>query len=124
MKVPLIRVGITLAVGSVVASAVQFYVAMGAAAADLNATVPTTGRPVGDWFVKDFLFQGTIPTGLFWTGIAIAGLGCVVMALGVGGGSRRRATVEAVQQARLDAQIAAFRAEGGGRSDGDGSAGR
>ena len=81
MKLPLIRIGITLAVGSVVASAVQFYLAIATTAGDLDAAMPETKRGMGDWFTKDFLFKGTIPTILFWTGVAIALVGMVVMAL-------------------------------------------
>lgn len=81
MKVPLVRIGITLALGSIVASVVRFYVAMGAAAADLNGDMPTTREGLRDWFVKDFLFQGSVPELLFWTGTAIAVGGIVVLAL-------------------------------------------
>lgn len=90
MKIPLIRIGITLAVGSVLASGVRFYLALGAAASDLDSDVPTTPKGVGDWFVKDFLFQGTLPTALFWVGIAIAVVGIVVMALTPSKASRWR----------------------------------
>jgi hypothetical protein len=89
MKLPLIRIGITLAVGSIVASLVRFYVAMGARAADLDEPMPGTGRGVRDWFVKDFLFQGSVPEILFWTGIAVAALGMVVMAMRPGKARRR-----------------------------------
>lgn len=81
MKLPLIRIGITLAFGSIVASLVRFYVAMGARAAELDEPMPDTGRGIRDWFVKDFLFQGSVPEILFWTGVGVAAVGIAAMAM-------------------------------------------
>ncbi len=80
MKLPLIRIGLTLAIGSIIASAVRFYVAIGAAAADLNSDLPTNPRGIQDWFFKDFLFKGSIPEILFWTGVAVCIVGMVRLA--------------------------------------------
>lgn len=81
MKLPLIRLGITLALGSIIASAVHFYVAIGTSAADLDAPLPTTARPMADWFLKDFLFKGSIPEIMFWMGVALTLLGAIRLAL-------------------------------------------
>lgn len=117
MKIPLIRVGITLAFGSVVANVVQFYVAMGEQAADLGAEVPATAKGVSDWFVSDFLFKGTMPSLLFWGGVAVAALGIVRMAVAPVRGRRR--VVD--PHAGVHAAIAAFRAEGGAEAPGAGT---
>lgn len=90
MKLPLIRIGITLAVGSVLASVVHFYVALGPVAADIHGREPPRKELV-EWFLRDFLFTGKIPSLLFWTGVVIALLGNIPMLLRIAGGGRRAA---------------------------------
>jgi hypothetical protein len=72
---PLARIGITLVVGAVVASAFQFYIAFAQEASDLSHD-PALDRG-GLWrhFTNEFLFSGTIPSILFWVGIGIMGVG-------------------------------------------------
>lgn len=90
MKVPLIRIGITLAVGSVLANLVMFYVALGGAAGSVDeADPPSTLGGALDWFVQDFLFEGSVPTVLFWLGIGVAFVGIGRMALAPSGRSRQ-----------------------------------
>ncbi|MCA9287541.1 MAG: hypothetical protein KDA05_03095 [Phycisphaerales bacterium] len=82
MKLPLVRIGITLAVGSVLASLVVFYLAIGEAVGSADAEDPPAGlEGAMGWFVREFLFQGSIPTVLFWLGVAATLVGVVRMAI-------------------------------------------
>ena len=75
-RIPLIRIGLTLLIGSVLASLFMFYIGLGASMADMSREAPST-EPGGllDHFTHHFLFQGTAPTFLFWLGLAIMVLG-------------------------------------------------
>ncbi|MEZ6234247.1 MAG: hypothetical protein R3B68_08660 [Phycisphaerales bacterium] len=80
MKVPLVRIGITLAVGSVLASLVMFYLALGTAAGSADSEdPPATFDGAMRWFTREFLFQGSVPTVLFWLGVAVTFAGVVRM---------------------------------------------
>lgn len=74
--VPLIRLGLTIVAGSVLASLVTYYVAAGQQMSDLQGPAPATApRDLADHFVKNFLFAGAIPGILFYFGLAFMLLG-------------------------------------------------
>jgi hypothetical protein len=81
-RVPFVRLGLLLVVGSVFASLLRWYTALAADAADLNSKAPTERRDIFDHFLNHFLFQGTTATVLFWLGIAVILLGTAALVFG------------------------------------------
>lgn len=77
-RIPLIRIGLTVIVGSVLASLIMFYVNLGQSFADQSGPDQSTApRDLLNHFTKDFLFAGTVPTGIFWFGALIMLVGIV-----------------------------------------------
>lgn len=77
-RIPLIRIGLTIIVGSVFASLIMFYVNLGESFANQSGPDPSTKpRDLLNHFTKDFLFAGTVPTGIFWLGAIIILVGIV-----------------------------------------------
>ena len=80
---PLFRLGLLVVIGSVAASAFQFYISVGQSMAAMSGDEPaTTARDLLHHFRDHFLFSGAIPGILFWVGV-------VLMFAGVFRGFRR-----------------------------------
>src|SRR5262252_3375544 len=78
MRLPLIRVGLLLIVGAVLASMFTFYIGLGESFASMTGEVPPTERPaLWGYFRDHFLFAGTVPGMLFWLGCAVCVVGVV-----------------------------------------------
>lgn len=77
-RIPFTRIGLTLVVGSVLASLIMFYIGLGASMADMSHEAPATEpKDLFQHFTRHFLFQGTGPTFLFWLGIAVMIVGII-----------------------------------------------
>lgn len=78
-RLPLIRVGLLLVAGSVLASLVRFYVDMGdRLAGSAPGPVPADRAEVMEQFLADFLLAGTLPGMLFWAGLGVTLLGALL----------------------------------------------
>lgn len=90
MRVPLIRLGLTVIVGAVFVSVMNFYLGIGFQMGDLASEDISTEH--GDLLVHfrdNFLFAGTIPSIIFWLGIALCIAG-IVKRVAFGGKHRPR----------------------------------
>jgi hypothetical protein len=77
-RVPLIRIGLTLVAGSMLASLIFFYVSVGQSMADQQGeTVSTQPRDLLNHFTTKFLFAGGIPGILFYAGLAFMVVGII-----------------------------------------------
>jgi hypothetical protein len=77
-RIPFIRIGLTLVVGSVLASLITFYIGVGVSMADMQGeTMSTQPRDLLAHFTRDFLFAGAIPGIIFYIGLAVMVLGIV-----------------------------------------------
>ena len=75
-RFPLTRIGLTLVVGSVLASLFMFYIGLGTSMADMSHEAPSTeARGLIDHFLHHFLFVSVGPGSLFWLGLVIMILG-------------------------------------------------
>ena len=78
---PFFRLGLLVVIGSVLASVVTWYTAFADDAGDITTDIDTDRRALLDHFVHNFLFAGTIPSALFWIGVALMVLGGLSAAL-------------------------------------------
>jgi hypothetical protein len=77
-RVPLIRIGLTLFAGSILASLISFYIAVGASMADMHGeTMSTESRDLLSHFTSNFLFAGKIPGIIFYSGLALMLFGVI-----------------------------------------------
>lgn len=77
-RVPLFRIGLTLIVGSMLASLIFFYVSVGQTMADPQGeTMSTQPRDLLHHFTTKFLFAGGIPGILFYAGLAFMVVGII-----------------------------------------------
>ena len=77
-RVPLFRIGLTLLIGSVAASLIHYYLAMGTGMADMGGGgVSTEPRDLVAHFVRNVLFVGAVPGALFYCGAAFMVLGII-----------------------------------------------
>jgi len=77
-RFPLFRLGLLIIVGSVAASAFQFYISLGQSMAAMSGDEPaSTPRDLLHHFRDHFLFAGTIPGILFWTGVVLMFAGII-----------------------------------------------
>lgn len=93
MRIPLIRIGLLVVVGSAFASVMMFWTSAGVAAADINNDSEMTRAleskgALWDHFRNHFLFSGSIPGWLFWIGCAMILVGGLRLALGGGTSAR------------------------------------
>lgn len=79
-RIPITRLGLTLIVGSVAVSLVQFYFDFGQSLAHLDRpdTGPETRPEIVGYIVRSVLFRGAIPAVLFWLGTVAMVVGIVV----------------------------------------------
>lgn len=77
-RIPIIRIGLTVIVGSLLASVVTFYVSIGQTFANQSGPDQSTEpRDLLTHFTKNFLFVGTVPTAIFWLGAFIMLIGII-----------------------------------------------
>jgi hypothetical protein len=75
-RIPIIRIGITIIVGSALISLFKFYIHLGDSFASPSGTEQSTKTPdLVKYFAKDLLIAGTMPTAIFWLGTLITLLG-------------------------------------------------
>lgn len=87
-RVPLIRIGLTIVAGSVLASLIYFYISAGQSMADMSGdTSSTQFKDLLTHFTRNLLFAGAIPGILFYSGLAFMVLGIIYnVAVRRGGG--------------------------------------
>lgn len=77
-RFPLVRLGLLLVVGSLMASVFRFYIGLGESLSSMSGDAPSTeSRDLARYFLSDFLFAGTAAGLLFWGGIALCIAGSV-----------------------------------------------
>ncbi|MBX3376588.1 MAG: hypothetical protein KF678_06245 [Phycisphaeraceae bacterium] len=77
-RFPLFRLGLTVVAGSLFASLIYFYLALGENLSTVSGSeVSTEPRDLLTHFRRDFLFAGTTPAILFYIGLGILLLGIV-----------------------------------------------
>ena len=78
-RFPFFRIGMLLVAGALATSLFEFYIGFGALAADMtsNDPLPESREELGRFFYRKFLLTGSVPTLLFWGGLAIAMLGVI-----------------------------------------------
>ena len=75
-RIPFIRIGLTLVVGSLLASLITFYLSVGAYMSDMQGeAIATRPRDLAQHFTRDFLFAGAIPGIIFYVGVAVMVVG-------------------------------------------------
>jgi hypothetical protein len=73
---PLTRIGLLVVVGSLAASALQFYVSFAGDVSDLSGRdVALDRKSLWAHFTRDFLFSGGAAGVLFWVGLGVLVLG-------------------------------------------------
>jgi hypothetical protein len=86
-RIPLIRLGLTLLIGSVFVSVFKFYIGLGQSLGSMTGEAPSTQpRDMAKYFTNEFLFAGTMAGVLFWVGVAL----CVAGAMRNFGGVKRK----------------------------------
>jgi hypothetical protein len=93
-RLPLIRMGLLLVVGSIFVSVMRFYIGLGESLSSMTGEAPSTQpRDLGRYFTEKFLFEGSIAGVLFWVGLALCVAGAVRNVRGVGRKAPRRPDV-------------------------------